>query len=144
LKKTIKISEIVEELWRYGKCKIKEMPLDLNKTIKVPPKDVSEIIKVLKDLGDSSKLRILLLLRNGPLPVCIISYVLKLDQTLVSHHLNKLTRAELVESTRRGKFKLYNLTDRSRRLLDMLLSLTHQHRKPETEDASTFDQTVGI
>ncbi len=125
LKRVFRLSEIFEELKKYGKCKLSE--IDVERVVEIPPENVSDITRILKNLGEPSKLRILLLLRNGPLPVCVISYTLELDQTLVSHHMKSLRKSGLIESIRAGKFKLYKLTEQTRELLDTLLELVAPH-----------------
>ena len=127
LKRVFRLSEIFEELKKYGKCKLSEIPIDVERVVEIPPENVSDITRILKNLGEPSKLRILLLLRNGPLPVCVISYTLELDQTLVSHHMKSLRKSGLIESIRAGKFKLYKLTEQTRELLDTLLELVAPH-----------------
>ncbi|MGB9728819.1 MAG: ArsR/SmtB family transcription factor [Thermoprotei archaeon] len=127
MKRVFRLSEIFEELKKYGKCKLSEIPIDVERVVEIPPENVSDIARILKNLGEPSKLRILLLLRNGPLPVCVISYTLELDQTLVSHHMKSLRKSGLIESIRAGKFKLYKLTEQTRELLDTLLELVAPH-----------------
>lgn len=128
LSKTLCLSEVLDELRREGICKIRGKLVDSDRVIRVPVEDVEGMARVFKNLGEPNKLRILLLLESGPLPVCVISYVLKLDQTLVSHHLKSLMRVELVESTRVGRFRLYRLTDKSRQLLIALHELASAQR----------------
>jgi len=43
------------------------------------------------------------------MPVCLISYILEKDQSLISHHLSDLKAAGLVKETVRGKYRVYRL-----------------------------------
>ncbi|QOR94770.1 winged helix-turn-helix transcriptional regulator [Thermosphaera chiliense] len=116
--KSVKVSEILKELRGKGACRISEpIPLNHDLDIKIPGKELEGLIHVFKQLSDPTRLKILsLLYLNGSLPVCIISYVLGLDQTLVSHHLKTLLKAGLVQYKRTGKYKMYSLTSLSEKV----------------------------
>ncbi|WP_394863212.1 ArsR/SmtB family transcription factor [Paraclostridium bifermentans] len=68
-----------------------------------------ELIQILKALSDESRLRILNILRNGPLCVCEIEAVLEISQSNASRHLSKLTNANLVNYYKEAKFIYYKL-----------------------------------
>ncbi len=121
----IKLVDLINELREKGKCIIGgELPAEADRVIELGIEGVDEITRILKHLAKPNKLKILLLLyKNSALPVCIISYALKLDQTLISHHLRSLEEAGLVTFERRGKFKFYKLTEVSQRLLDAILNV---------------------
>lgn len=55
-----------------------------------------------KILGDESRFRIVLYLAKGEKCVCSISKDLELEQTLVSHHLNTLRDADLIQDRKIG------------------------------------------
>lgn len=63
----------------------------------------------LKVLADETRLSVLKILMDGPKHVGELNDVLKLDQSLLSHHLKVLRDESLVEATRDGKAVLYNL-----------------------------------
>lgn len=63
----------------------------------------------LKTLADATRLSILKLLMNGPQHVNEINAVLKVEQSLLSHHLKVLRQAGFVQATRDGKAVLYAL-----------------------------------
>jgi ubiquinone/menaquinone biosynthesis C-methylase UbiE/DNA-binding HxlR family transcriptional regulator len=67
------------------------------------------IVKALRLLGDSSRLRILLLLAQEELSVAELQEVLHMGQSSISTHLSHLKQAELVEDRRTGKNSLYRL-----------------------------------
>ncbi|MBE9390689.1 winged helix-turn-helix transcriptional regulator [Fervidicoccus fontis] len=91
-----------------------------DRKIEVPSEKLNEISKILRNIGEPNKLKILFLLKNGPLPVCVISYILGLDQTLISHLLKTLRDLGLIEYSRKGNFKLYSLSESSIKVLDLL------------------------
>jgi len=135
----IKIEEILGELEKQKACRLDELlqqkrfPLEPTREIEVPGSEIEGVIEIVKQFSETSKLRILLLLYyNGPLPVCIISSVLGLEQTLVSHHLKTFKSLGLVEYERRGKYKLYKLTNCAANLVKALLeTLVEQQLKCE-------------
>jgi DNA-binding transcriptional ArsR family regulator len=68
---------------------------------------------LLRVLSSPHRLAILRLVSASPLPVCMITAALRIDQTLVSHHLAILRRAGLVRTIVRGRYRLYE-ADRER------------------------------
>ena len=91
----IDLSGLITELEKEGSCKLEQLPL--GKKLLIPEPEARCISKVLKILSDRNRLRILVLpYYNGSLPVCIISGALRLDQTLVSHHLKTLKASGLI------------------------------------------------
>jgi len=67
------------------------------------------ILKALRLLGDSSRLRILLLLAQEELSVAELQEILSMGQSSISTHLSHLKQVELVEDRRTGKNSLYRL-----------------------------------
>lgn len=70
---------------------------------------IEEIEKVLKALGDRSRLRIVNMLVVKPMCVCEITDVLKLSQSTVSGHLKILKEAGLVLDKKDGLWVEYFL-----------------------------------
>lgn len=68
-------------------------------------------VQLAKALAHPARLRIVALLRQGPLPVCQITSVLHSLASTVSGHLNDLRRGGLVTERRQGKFVYYALSD---------------------------------
>jgi ubiquinone/menaquinone biosynthesis C-methylase UbiE/biotin operon repressor len=67
------------------------------------------MIKTLRLLADSSRLRILLLLRSEELSVAELQEILTMGQSTISTHLSQLKQAGLVEDRRVGKNNLYRI-----------------------------------
>lgn len=68
------------------------------------------VAPVFRSLADPTRVRILALLRDGPLCVGDLVSVLDLSQPKVSRHLACLRRARLVEDEKRGLWCFYRLT----------------------------------
>jgi len=75
------------------------------KTKNVPPTCASK----LKVLADSTRLAVLEALMSGPQNVGELMEQLKVEQSLLSHHLAILRDHELVEAIRDGKTMIYQL-----------------------------------
>ncbi len=69
--------------------------------------DSNDCAKILKALGDESRLKIVRLLLQGEQSVMQIVKTLQMGQPKVSHHLSILRSSGLVE-TRRDKNKIFN------------------------------------
>ena len=69
------------------------------------------IVHAAKALGHPVRLRVLAMLRSGPLCVCQLTAALGLAASTVSGHLAELRRAGLVVERKQGKWVEYNLAD---------------------------------
>lgn len=70
----------------------------------------ASIVKILRVVADSNRLRILLLLKAEELSVAELQEILVMGQSTISTHLSQLKQAGLVEDRRIGKNSLYRLT----------------------------------
>jgi DNA-binding transcriptional ArsR family regulator len=70
-----------------------------------------EFLSIARALGDESRLRALIAVKNGELCLCQIIQVLGLSPATVSKHMQILEQAGLVERRRRGKWRFYRLPD---------------------------------
>lgn len=70
--------------------------------------DLADLFKV---FGDSTRIRILYALLDGPLCVGDLANVLEMNQSAVSHQLKILKQNKLVKNTRNGKAIHYELAD---------------------------------
>lgn len=75
---------------------------------------LTTIAAITKALGHGGRLRILAMLRGGPLSVCQIAAVLDAPVSTVSGHLLELRHAGLVDERRQGKWVYYRLTNVAR------------------------------
>jgi len=76
-----------------------------------------KLILIYKCLCDTTRLRILHLLTQGPLCVCHIQDILGEPQVKVSKHLGYLKSHSLVEARREGNWRVYGLVGRPSREL---------------------------
>jgi len=82
----------------------------LNYEIKeVNQEKLSSLNKIFSALANPIRLKILTYLMQMPLPVCIITELLGLEQTLVSHHLKTLRDSGLITVEVRGKYRFYRI-----------------------------------
>jgi len=93
----------------------------LDKEITLPEK-LNEISKILKVLSNPVRLKIVWLLAEHDMPVCLIATILNKDQTLISHHLRVLKEHGIVKENAIGKFKYY-ITNKTelRKILETLI-----------------------
>ncbi|ASJ06982.1 ArsR/SmtB family transcription factor [Thermococcus pacificus] len=66
-----------------------------------------DIVKFLKAVSNPLRLKILKLLKDNWLCVCVIASALDQDQTLISHHLRTLRSLGLIEVRKEGKMRFY-------------------------------------
>lgn len=71
--------------------------------------DVRPVSRLLKALGDDTRLRIVALLTHGELCVCHVQEALGLTQPNASRHLGILKNAAVVESRREGSWVYHKL-----------------------------------
>ena len=64
-----------------------------------------------KALSDETRLRILLLMKDGEICVCDIADTLKMTQPNISFHLSMLKEAGLIKDRKNGRWVHYSLND---------------------------------
>ncbi|MDZ7798698.1 MAG: metalloregulator ArsR/SmtB family transcription factor [Patescibacteria group bacterium] len=77
--------------------------------INIMQKKELELQKYLKIISDKSKYKIIKHLAGGEDCVCNIVRKLKLERTLISHHLNILQKANLIKGRKSGTWIYYSL-----------------------------------
>lgn len=76
----------------------------------IPVRLMKDLTEVFRSLADRSRLQILFLLaKNGEMNVTAIGQEIGQSQPAVSHHLNQLKKAGLIDYRRDGKFNFYRL-----------------------------------
>ncbi|MEW6662132.1 MAG: ArsR/SmtB family transcription factor [Bacillota bacterium] len=68
-----------------------------------------ELIRIIKALADETRLRMLNLLRQEALCVCEMEYLLDLNQSNASRHLNKLWNANIIANEKRAQWVFYRI-----------------------------------
>lgn len=79
--------------------------------LKTTKLDVRPIARMLKALGDETRLRIVALLAHGELCVCHLESALGLPQPNVSRQLAVLKNAGVVDSRREGTWVYYRIAE---------------------------------
>lgn len=74
---------------------------------------LAEQAEQFRALGDEGRLRIVLALRERELCVCQIVALLQLAPSTISRHLQVLRHADLIRSSKKGKWVHYRLEDLS-------------------------------
>lgn len=64
-------------------------------------------------LADTTRLRLLHLMKEGEVCVCVLQGVLQTNQPKISRHLAYLKRAGLVKARREGRWSYYSLNEMS-------------------------------
>ena len=85
--------------------------------------DLADLFRI---FGDSTRVRILWLLRTGELCVEDISKGTNMSMSACSHQLKTLRNADLVETRRDGKRILYRISDEH---VDILLTVALEHMR---------------
>jgi len=83
---------------------------------------MKDIVKIFKALSDPTRLRIVLLLRRRELCVCELMFVLRMEQSRVSHHMRVLRDAGIAEDLREGRWIIYRVSEAAQPLLEGLLT----------------------
>lgn len=104
----------VKRLVELGVCSPSDIAsaIDEAKRLSTPEsrRKIREAERLFDMLGDSNRIRILLLLSQREMCVCEIESALGLSQPTVSHHLSLLEQAELVTRSKRGRWAFYKTT----------------------------------
>jgi ArsR family transcriptional regulator len=77
-----------------------------------------ELLNIYQCLCDHTRLRLLNLLRGGPLCVCHLQAILGEPQVKVSKHLRYLKARRMVEVSKVGNWRIYRLPSRPSSQLD--------------------------
>lgn len=97
---------------------------------------MKDMVKTFKALADPTRLRIVLLLRRRELCVCELMFILRMEQSRVSHHMRVLRDAGMAEDVREGRWIIYRVPDEARPLLEALFAGALKDsvdRSPEAE-----------
>ena len=72
-------------------------------------------------LTSQSRLKIINLLRKYPMNVSEIQLKLKLEQTIVSHDLQRLRKCGFVSAEKKGKYRYYSLNEKTIKPLMLII-----------------------
>ncbi len=110
--------------------------------------ETSPEVKALKALGDETRIRAVLALRDTELCVCQIVELLELAPSTVSKHLHILKEAGLVESRKISRWVFYSLSKSDARgipnaALNMILA-TAQHTQLAKADKQRLKEILKL
>lgn len=121
-------SKPVQRLLQQGICSIEDVREAVEEARKLLLPDMSDRIRraerVMSVLGDSTRIRILLLLSTREMCVCEIEAALQLTQSTASHHLGLLEHAGILTRNRKSKRVFYQLN--KTQLIDEVLRETRE------------------
>ncbi len=95
-------------------CQVRVIHLDRVERARsetVPAKELNRLSSIYKVLGDPSRLKIVMALRNVEMCVCDLAAFLGLTESAVSHQLRRFKDLALVKSRREGQVIYYSLDD---------------------------------
>lgn len=98
-----------------------------------------DVIQIFKALSDETRLRILHLLHKQELCVCELMEILNMEQSRISHQLQILKNARLVNDRREGKWIVYSLNTRddgshNRDIFQLLKTALHREEIVEDDE----------
>ena len=71
---------------------------------------LARLVQIHKAIGHPVRLRLLAVLRTGPLCVCQMTVVVRLAASTVSEHLSELRKAGLISERKEGRWVEYRLS----------------------------------
>jgi ArsR family transcriptional regulator, arsenate/arsenite/antimonite-responsive transcriptional repressor len=111
----LQVSRPVQRLVQLGVCSTSDIKDAMAEAEKLSSPEFSKKIRdaerLLGILGDSNRIKILMLLSKREMCVCEIESALKLPQPTVSHHLGLLEQAGLLERSKRARWVFYKVND---------------------------------
>lgn len=109
----LEVSRPVQRLVQLGVCTPSDIKDAMSEAEKLSSHEsqrkIREAERMFGMLGDSNRIKILLLLSKREMCVCEIESALKLAQPTVSHHLSLLEQAGLLQRSKRGKWVFYRV-----------------------------------
>ncbi|OKY78815.1 MAG: Transcriptional regulator containing HTH domain, ArsR family [Candidatus Methanohalarchaeum thermophilum] len=115
---------------------MKEIPSDyriskekIKKYKKIAKKDYNEVTSILKTLSNHNRIKILKILRDQELCVCVLIKVMNLDYSKMSYHLKKLQKKDLITNKKEGKFSIYKITKKGKKTLKNIKTIQDQQHQ---------------
>ncbi len=119
-------SSSVQRLIELSICQLSDIKQAEAEAEKLSAPDFSaklrRVEKLVGAIGDSNRMKILLLLSKREMCVCELESALGLPQPTVSHHLGLLEQADLLHRSKKGRFVFYEVQYSP--VLELLKNLT--------------------
>jgi len=77
----------------------------------IPEKELNRLSLIYKVLGDPTRLKMAIALKQGEMCVCDLAALIGLSESAVSHQIRRLKDLALVKSRREGQILYYSLDD---------------------------------
>lgn len=90
---------------------VHQKTVDLVKKQMPEENELYELADFFKIFGDSTRIRILYVLKCSEMCVCDLAQILNMTQSAISHQLKTLKQMDLVKNRRDGKTIFYSLSD---------------------------------
>ena len=84
---------------------------------------MDELSTLFKIVAEKNRLKLMCLLRQQEHCVCELQPIVKLEQSLISHHLADLRDANLVVDKKHGQRVYYQLTEFGDQLMELLFEI---------------------
>src|SRR5882762_9864592 len=97
---------------------------------------MASTLKLMRALGDATRLRIVLLLERDELSVNELQEITRMGQSRISTHLKQLQEAEMVQSRREGKRTFYKLNPAADQLVREFVEIARRASKEIPEHSS--------
>ncbi|MDG7037438.1 MAG: winged helix-turn-helix transcriptional regulator [Nitrososphaerota archaeon] len=133
---TIELNGSVRRLIDSGTCSYKHVNKFLSEAKWLSSPETTKMIRnterLFSMMGDSNRIKMLVLLSKEEMCVCEIQQALGLPQPTVSHHLTLLEQFDLVEREKRGKWAFYRAKSSSSILkcLGLMIDLGRKRQGP--------------
>lgn len=103
---------------------------------------MNDLTSIFKILSDENRLRILMLIRLGPICVCELCGILELSQPKVSKNLAKLRDLNIVMDERKEKFVYYSINHENAMLMNVLMQIekSMENYPKLLEDKARFNE----
>ena len=100
-------------------------------------------VQMLKALGDETRIRIVNVLRDGPLCVCEIESILEITQSNASRHLSKLMNANIVTYYKEAKYVYYKLDEETLNKYSFIKVLLENELDEDEKLKNDYDILMG-
>ena len=94
----------------------------------MPDEDLDRLALIYRMLGDPTRLKILMALKQVEMCVCDIAAFLGISESAVSHQLRRLRETATVKNRREGQVLYYSLKDRHVETL-LEVGIAHVHER---------------
>jgi ArsR family transcriptional regulator, lead/cadmium/zinc/bismuth-responsive transcriptional repressor len=114
LKRKITMEKRKPEIGSEERCGIRVLHLDRIEKARhqaSPEKEAGRLADIYRALGDPTRLKMIMALREGEICVCDLAAFLGLTESAISHQLRFLKDQALVKKRREGQILYYSLDD---------------------------------